>query len=88
MVSLRTLSPKTLSTDPCFYVHILDFNQRVIARGENVYNPDSSTALHASLPITYLDPSFRIVLTLRPSVVLNFRLTSLSGYSWKSIDLL
>jgi hypothetical protein len=39
----RDLSPKALSTDPCFYVHILDFNQRVIARAENPHNPDSLT---------------------------------------------
>lgn len=37
------LIPKALSTDPCFNVHILDFNQRAIARAENIHNPDSST---------------------------------------------
>lgn len=39
----RDLTPKALGTDTCFYVHILDFNQRVIARAENIYNPDSLT---------------------------------------------
>ncbi|KAG1844826.1 hypothetical protein DFJ58DRAFT_747570 [Suillus subalutaceus] len=36
-------TPKGLCTDTCFYVHILDFNQRVIARAENIYDPNLPT---------------------------------------------
>ncbi|KAG1753373.1 hypothetical protein EDB19DRAFT_826196 [Suillus lakei] len=47
----RDLSPEvgqTLeghSTGTCFYVHILDFNKRAIARAENIYDPDSLTRI-------------------------------------------
>ncbi|KAG2130831.1 uncharacterized protein EDB93DRAFT_1179089 [Suillus bovinus] len=37
--------PEGLCTQDCFYVHILDFNQRAIARAENIYDPDSPTCL-------------------------------------------
>ncbi|KAG1823949.1 uncharacterized protein BJ212DRAFT_1476799 [Suillus subaureus] len=37
------LTPKGLCTDTCFYVHILDFNQRVITRAENIRDPDLPT---------------------------------------------
>lgn len=37
------LALEGLCTDTCFYVHILDFNQRVIARAENIYDPDTPT---------------------------------------------
>lgn len=45
-------------------------------------------ALYASHLIITMDPLSRIVLTLPPSVVLNFHLTALQGYSWNTIDLL
>ncbi|KAG2125395.1 hypothetical protein DEU56DRAFT_573527 [Suillus clintonianus] len=32
---------RTLEGQPCFYVHIWDFNKRVIARAENIHDPDS-----------------------------------------------
>jgi hypothetical protein len=34
------LTPKGLCTETSFCVHILDFNQRVIARAENIYDPN------------------------------------------------
>lgn len=45
----RDLTPKVgktlegLRAETCFYVHILDFNKRAIARAENIYDPDSPT---------------------------------------------
>lgn len=34
---------QALASHDRFYVHILDFNQRAIARAENIYGPDSPT---------------------------------------------